>query len=688
MNTLKTAAAAALLSLVPAGAALADSQIQLAAAPSKCIHKKLQDWSNGNPLHLWDCRAGPSANKTFYWDPETGYIHFAENTSKCLHKKNSDWTNGNPLHMWDCSAGVAANKSWDYEASTGLIKARYNAAKCIHKKNNDTNNGNPLHLWDCSAGSSANKSWSMELDLDQVNTGSIDLGDLSLEYDPNDLYEDDDGSVYIDGDIDVVFGDYSITLYDAILEVELDGDHLNLVGGSVGNGFSSDIGPFGLLDDLLTATDITVGYGSGDVLDGIDAPIDTTQSYFFLSVSVGTIPLTSAITLGSTKYSGSMLLVVEPTAPTIYVNAEGIFPEIDGSPISIEEVGLGFSANDSLVWTPDVTWEVEDVMVEQRGNLWLDAVVDLELYEILKLRFDGELLADVDFQELIHGSGDLGESLDAVAGNLGTSFVLDLQLAEIELDLTDASALYDRAEQRVVVAGETADISGFGELGQALSTSSASVSMHIEDGDLRELNLAAAVTAPGGVEILDFEVAATESQARLSGTLDLGVTRLSASATVSDLDLQMSGSKTYTLNEGFAEIRLSYELDATGFDGSAQLKVYNFATGGWNTVNMTTSVASGYLKLCAGTTVCVRIDASGNAEEIFNNIESVYENVGDAVEAGWSLASGAVVDASGDVIEGLEDFGGDVSDFLDDAGDFIDDVGDGAKKVCNWLGIC
>ena len=138
-------------------------QIQFQLNTSKCLHKKYGNgnWSNGNPIHLWDCSAGESANKTWIYDENTGYIRGAENPSKCIHKKYGNWNNGNPIHVWDCSAGSADNKTWTYDSSTGYIRAANNTSKCIHKKfgNGDWSNGNPVHLWDCSGGQAENKTF-------------------------------------------------------------------------------------------------------------------------------------------------------------------------------------------------------------------------------------------------------------------------------------------------------------------------------------------------------------------------------------------------------------------------------------------------------------------------------------------------------------------------------------------------
>jgi hypothetical protein len=134
-------------------------QIQARYHKSQCLHKKYNNWNNGNPIHLWSCAAGSNTMKKWNYDPNTGYIRSVANRKMCWHKKFANWTNGNPIHLWNCSAGLAANKTWSYEANNGLIRARGNPRKCIHKKHGGFGNGNPVHLWDCNSGQREFKSW-------------------------------------------------------------------------------------------------------------------------------------------------------------------------------------------------------------------------------------------------------------------------------------------------------------------------------------------------------------------------------------------------------------------------------------------------------------------------------------------------------------------------------------------------
>ncbi len=140
---------------------LKPSQIQARYKSSQCLHRKYNNWDNGNPIHLWSCAAGSDAMKVWGYDLQTGYIRSIANPRMCWHRKLNNWNNGNPIHLWSCSAGLAANKTWTYDAKSGLIRARGNPRKCIHKKEGGFSNGNPVHLWDCGAGRPEFKSWSL-----------------------------------------------------------------------------------------------------------------------------------------------------------------------------------------------------------------------------------------------------------------------------------------------------------------------------------------------------------------------------------------------------------------------------------------------------------------------------------------------------------------------------------------------
>jgi hypothetical protein len=126
---------------------------------SKCMHKRENNWNNGNPIHLWDCEAGRAEFKIWAYEEKTGYVRSAVNPAKCMHKREANWNNGNPIHLWDCEAGREEFKSWTYEEETGYIRSAVNPAKCMHKRENNWDNGNPIHLWDCDAGVDEFKSW-------------------------------------------------------------------------------------------------------------------------------------------------------------------------------------------------------------------------------------------------------------------------------------------------------------------------------------------------------------------------------------------------------------------------------------------------------------------------------------------------------------------------------------------------
>ncbi|MDZ7842875.1 MAG: ricin-type beta-trefoil lectin domain protein [Gammaproteobacteria bacterium] len=137
------------------------SWIRASHKKRKCVHKQGggDDWRNGLVIHLWDCKAGPWANKAWFYDSATRYIRSTANPDKCLHKRSPGWENGNRIHLWDCSGGSRANKTWIHDSGSGLIRAAENPSKCLHKRSPGWRNGNRIHLWDCAAGTAGAKSW-------------------------------------------------------------------------------------------------------------------------------------------------------------------------------------------------------------------------------------------------------------------------------------------------------------------------------------------------------------------------------------------------------------------------------------------------------------------------------------------------------------------------------------------------
>ncbi|MCP3962056.1 MAG: hypothetical protein GY719_29795, partial [bacterium] len=175
--------------LASAGAVAAEEIIQSMVNPAKCMLKQGggNNWANGTPIHLFDCDAGSPKNRTWVWDPETGYISSPINPDKCFHKQGggNNWANGTLIHLYDCEAGSINNKTWDYDPNTGYVMARQNNAKCLHKQGGRNNwaNGTPIHLYDCSAGSPNNKTWNVSTaaasgTMRFNGTGKVLIGDV------------------------------------------------------------------------------------------------------------------------------------------------------------------------------------------------------------------------------------------------------------------------------------------------------------------------------------------------------------------------------------------------------------------------------------------------------------------------------------------------------------------------------
>lgn len=137
--------------------------IKVRGEEDACLHKRFDNFANGNPIHIWDCAQGPDGNKTWIYEPQTGLIRNAEKPQTCLHKREYGWDLGNQIHLWGCAAGTLENKTWLYDETTGQIRSRINPRFCIHKRNGGAANGNPIHLWTCGSTPNENEQWLVTL---------------------------------------------------------------------------------------------------------------------------------------------------------------------------------------------------------------------------------------------------------------------------------------------------------------------------------------------------------------------------------------------------------------------------------------------------------------------------------------------------------------------------------------------
>ncbi len=129
-------------------------RIRAVNASSKCWHKQYDHTDNGNIIHIWDCDAGITGNKAFYYEPSTGYIRSSVTPSKCIHKQSEGWINGDRIHLWDCTGGTAENKTFSLDAQTGRVRFRANPSFCAQGRDQGYTNGNPLVVGACSSAES------------------------------------------------------------------------------------------------------------------------------------------------------------------------------------------------------------------------------------------------------------------------------------------------------------------------------------------------------------------------------------------------------------------------------------------------------------------------------------------------------------------------------------------------------
>ena len=148
--------AGALLSfpLLSANAQTTLDRIRLNRDIGMCWHKKDPWMDNGNIIHLWDCEDGSTANRTFFYEPSTGFIRNSSNPSKCIQKKNGGWWVGDPVHLWDCAARQDEFKVFDYDDNDGRVRFRFGPEFCAGMEGPNKNNGNRIVVKQCKSAES------------------------------------------------------------------------------------------------------------------------------------------------------------------------------------------------------------------------------------------------------------------------------------------------------------------------------------------------------------------------------------------------------------------------------------------------------------------------------------------------------------------------------------------------------
>jgi len=129
-------------------------RIRLNRDIGKCWNKKDPSIDNGNIIHLWDCEGPPTSNRTFFYDPSTGYIRNSVNPSKCIHKKSAGWRVGDTVHLWDCAAGQDEFKVFDYNDNDGRVRFRFGPEFCAGMQGPNRINGNPIVVKQCKSAES------------------------------------------------------------------------------------------------------------------------------------------------------------------------------------------------------------------------------------------------------------------------------------------------------------------------------------------------------------------------------------------------------------------------------------------------------------------------------------------------------------------------------------------------------
>lgn len=515
-----------------------------------------------------------------------------------------------------------------------------------------------------------------------LSVGEINMGDFTIYYVADDLQAEGD-SYFVTSGFEIWFGDVYLDFDEATLQlVEVDGT-LTLEGAAVSGMPTSNIPVFSVLDLMPGGgLDISLGYGSGEVLADLDAPLNPDYKFLFLSVSAGSAQFGDISVEAPGAVSATIAIAPDPV--TVYMNLAGFFPQI--GMVTLDEVGIGFSVADGLAWTPTTTWGFEDEMVAQTGNLWLDGTLAVGLSDIVSLDFAGEVLGDVDFDAVANGE----EGLKTLAFNGNVSLSVGPDFFSISQNIADMSVLYTAENDRLIASCESADLSE-GMMGAAdwleLSTT-AKVAVAVQSDELESLTVKGDISILGSYTLGSATIVATADEARIDGSLNLGTSTLTVTGDIYDGGFELTGSTESVAQSGFYKVKAQATLTRNGLGVSLGFAAWDFGRGtygSWVTLNASYTAAKGWCASTAGLEACI---APGGALTLSGE---VAEDIDAALKQGWSVASGAVVDAANTVINDVEDTLNDiingvdsvVDTVVDTAGDVVDDTVD---WFCGFLG--
>lgn len=509
-------------------------------------------------------------------------------------------------------------------------------------------------------------------------SGEIDMGDFTVVFDPDDLVEQD-GAFFVSTGFEIWFDTIYLS-FDAsstLQLVEVDGA-LQLEGAVVGSTPTSNLPLFGVLDLMPGAgVDILLGYGSGALLEDLEAPLNPAYKFLFLQFSAGTAEF------GGVEVEApgavSITLAIAPDPVTVYANLGGFFPQM--GPITLDEVGIGFSVADGLAWSPAATWQYEDDMVAQTGNVWLNATIGYGINDIASLNFAGELLADVDFDAVANGQ----DGLEMLAFNGNVNLSAGVSIFSITQEIADMSVLYVAATNRWIAICESANLTDslVGPAAWLNLSTTAKIAVEFQNDAFVSMMIQGDVSVdPAGTPftIGNATIEATPAGATLTGNLDLLVATLAVSGAFYEGGFELTGESTAAVAGGFYEVRVRGVINPGGVAVALGARGWDFgqgAFGDWLEVSAAYAPASGWCANITALTVC--LDPSGNL--------TLGGDLGDqidmAISEGWSVVSNAVVDTANTLVE---DAAG-VIDWLLNGG-CRDASYCGANEWCDLLGYC
>lgn len=239
-------------------------------------------------------------------------------------------------------------------------------------------------------------------------------------------------------------GGQYVTLPGADVTVTYWGGKLQTISGRVGMPQLPDTGIFQQIS--LSGPELLIGYDYPSAFNSeLELPLDPGTKYFYLAEQSGlSIDVGGLLSLSSPS-AGQSLIVFDPASSTFF----GYSSQIPFGELPIEDVSLGFSGGDNILFIP---WDDDGVSTQmaqfQRGNFYLGGTLgfDLQRYTAGPVSFGAEVAGNMTVKADPTGFASRNQDwLRAVGVNGAVSASANLgEFTSLSLDIGQGTMLFQR----------------------------------------------------------------------------------------------------------------------------------------------------------------------------------------------------------------------------------------------------